>query len=134
VGKDFFFFLDSTMLRVWFETPDARSKLAPAIFESHVLASRGRVLTSQLAESLHVPMADRTYGDLIWWADRGVLVWPDFFHSSDAHISGMHGYDPSHADSHGTCIAFGPGISARQVETLELRGVFEVARELLIDE
>ena len=134
VGKDFFFFLDSTMLRVWFETPDARSKLAPAIFESHVLASRGRVLTSQLAESLHVPVADRTYGDLIWWADRGVLVWPDFFHSPDAHISGMHGYDPSHADSHGTCIVFGPGISARQVETLELRGVFEVARELLIDE
>ena len=60
-------------------------------------------------------------------------MWPDFFHSPAARISGMHGYDSSHADSQGTCILFGPGVSAHKVETLELRGVFEVARELLID-
>ena len=132
-GKDFVFFLDSTMLRVWFETPDVRSRLEPVIAESRLLVSRGRIVTKELAESLHMPVADRRYGDLIWWADRGVLVWPDFFHSPSSHVSGMHGYDTSHEDSHGTCIAFGPGVSAKKVETLELRGVFEVARELLND-
>ena len=30
--------------------------------------------------------------DFIWWAKKGVLINPDFFHLSDISLKGMHGY------------------------------------------
>ena len=30
--------------------------------------------------------------DFIWWAKKGVLISPDFFHRSNIPIKGMHGY------------------------------------------
>ena len=30
--------------------------------------------------------------DFIWWAKKGIIIKPDFFHNSDEKLKGMHGY------------------------------------------
>ena len=68
------------------------------------------------------------YGDLLWVASPGVLVYPDFFHLFSP-CKGMHGYNPVHVDSFGTCIHYGYDISARVTEVSHLTSVFDLLKD-----
>jgi hypothetical protein len=65
-------------------------------------------------------MADRRYGDLIWWANLGTMIFPDYFHDRYTHNKGMHGYDSDHDDMKGFFLAFGPNISTAVIEEAHL--------------
>jgi predicted AlkP superfamily pyrophosphatase or phosphodiesterase len=127
---DVLFFLDSTVVRIWFLSEDARQKLKPALLASTPFLEKGTFLDAALAERNGIPWGDPAYGNLIWLADPGVLVFPDFFHR---HVpcNGMHGYDPEIKDSQGMCIMHGPSIGPGFSEMISLTDTYSLLKERL---
>lgn len=58
---------------------------------------------------LHIPSNDRKYGDLIFLAQPGVLISPNFFQGT-MYVKGMHGFDPLYANDNHIIFLEGPGI------------------------
>ncbi len=96
-GVDYAFFLDSTMVRFWFFHRSARERVEDAL--SHV--EGGRLLDDQALEQYDLSKCDPRNAELIFLADPGVLIFPNFFQGHGEPIKGMHGYDPDCADNLG---------------------------------
>ncbi|HBK34686.1 hypothetical protein A2239_00675 [Candidatus Uhrbacteria bacterium RIFOXYA2_FULL_40_9] len=90
-GKDYLFFLDSTLARFWFFTEKAQSLLEPYL-RLH-LSSQGEWIEESYRQSRHIPYHPAWYGDLIWKTHCGIGIFPDFFHGPNDRYRGMHGYD-----------------------------------------
>ncbi len=118
-GKDFVMFLDSTMARFRWLSGKGR-QFVERIPELSALQNKGRFIDDAMAARYAIPIRDRKYGDLIWWANTGVLVFPDYFHDRYTRNRGMHGYDSDHEDMKGFFLAFGPSINPRVLEEVEL--------------
>lgn len=123
---DYLYFLDSTMVRIWFHSPRAEH-MRGKLLESRAFLKHGRFLAG---DSSGIPHNDRRYGDIAWQASPGTLVFPDFFHRLDE-CKGMHGYDPELPESQGTCIIHGPLANAIQAESIHLNQIFNICREKL---
>ncbi len=91
-GRDYVAFYDSTMVRFWFLSNEARGTISEALNGFQC----GRVLNKQELMEQGVWFDDGKYGELIFLLDPGVLVIPSFM--GRRAIAGMHGYDPM--DSH----------------------------------
>lgn len=129
-GKDYVYFLDSTMVRFWFNSQIARDILEVKL-RSHVkFLSNGNFLDNHFLENESLPVNDSRYGDLIWLANPGVLVFPDFFHQSSP-SKGMHGYNPKLPESQGTCIVYGTTVKQRTIESIALTSVFDILKHHL---
>ena len=102
-GKDFIYFLDSTMFRVWFLNDLTSTELSRLLKSDLDLLEKGTFVDDRLARKEKIPFPDDRYGDLLWLADTGVLIYPDFFHTVKPY-KGMHGYDINLASSKGTCL------------------------------
>ena len=129
-GKDYVYFLDSTMVRVWFLTENAKIKLGSLIRENEVLSLNGEVIDDETSKLYDIPIGDRRYGDIAWWANEGVLIFPDFFHDRKPY-SGMHGYKPIHSSTHGTCIAIGEDITHSYLDSMNLHEVYDLISGLI---
>lgn len=129
-GKDYIYFLDSTLLRVWFLTENARIGLEPAIKNNEVFLLNGELITDKIAELYDIPFDDRRYGDIAWWANEGILIFPDFFHNDNPY-KGMHGYKPIFKSTHGCCISIGKNIKSSYVESMKLHEVFKLITTLI---
>jgi predicted AlkP superfamily pyrophosphatase or phosphodiesterase len=112
-------FLDSTMARFRWVTHHGRDFLE-AVKQLPVLRNKGRYVDERMAREYSIPLRDRRYGDLIWWANNGILLFPDYFHDRYTHNKGMHGYDSNHPDMKGFLLAFGPSIAPRAFEEANL--------------
>jgi len=123
--KDYIYFLDSTLCRVWFLSDKARSKFAPVLKDNSKLNDKGVFVDEKLASVEKIPWGDRRYGDLIWWAKPGILIHPDFFHRVEK-LKGMHGYDPNIVESQGTCIVFGKHKQAEKREKMHLTDTYHI--------
>jgi predicted AlkP superfamily pyrophosphatase or phosphodiesterase len=119
MGRDYLLFLDSTMARFKWKTHTGKAFLS-RVKELPILLEKGRFIDEQIAEEYSIPIVDRRYGDLIWWANVGILLFPDYFHDCHTHNKGMHGYDSNHDDMKGFFLAFGPGISSRKLPQVNL--------------
>lgn len=125
--KDYIFFLDSTMLRIWFTSDLANKNFTNALRKSQLLIETGFFMDEAFALKYHLPWKDKRYGDIIWLANKGVLVNPDFFHNHDYVPKGMHGYDPNCPESHGMCIIYNSAVPERQiVSQTELTDIFDI--------
>jgi len=93
-GKDFKYFLDSTMIRLWFNNEKSKEAFTSAFKNSKLLREFGKFLDANSSLSFNLPSNLTYYGDLIWLANPGVVVFPDFFHRAEK-VRGMHGYDPT---------------------------------------
>ena len=131
--KDFIYFLDSTVVRFWFFSDKAKSIFESNLFQSQQFLSNGIFIDEETAMKENIPLGDNRYGDIIWWANTGVLVFPDFFHRVKKY-KGMHGYDPSKYENQGTCIVNGEDIEKREIESIYLTDVFDIFKKLLINE
>ena len=129
-GKDYVYFLDSTLVRVWFLTENAKIKLGPLIRENEVLSLNGEVIDDETSKLYDIPIGDRRYGDIAWWAYEGVLIFPDFFHDRKPY-SGMHGYKPIHSSTHGTCITIGKDITHSYLDSMSLHEVYDLINGLI---
>ena len=81
-------FFDSTLGRFWFEEPADRERMAAQLDA----VEGGRVLSNTALEALGIPSNCRFYGDIIFLADRGNLIFPNAFQVTRP-VKGMHGYD-----------------------------------------
>jgi predicted AlkP superfamily pyrophosphatase or phosphodiesterase len=129
-NRDVECFLDSTMARFWFAH---RSMIAPFrdALEAGEMAECGFVVDRALRLEHEIPATGRLYGDLLWWADPGVLIWPDYFHRATDRVLGMHGYDPEHIDSRGFAIIHAPSVAPGRRENRELRDLAPTLAALL---
>ena len=96
-GADFAYFLDSTMIRFWFFHSAARSTVEAAFRE----VQGGRLLDDDDLRYFGIRGCDIRNGELIFLADPGVLIFPNFFQGHGEPIKGMHGYDPDSPDNLG---------------------------------
>ena len=118
-GTDYLLFLDSTMARFLSLTEKGQALIAGAA-EAKLFQQKGKFIDAQMAERYGIPTGDRRYGDAMWWANLGTLIFPDYFHDRETHNKGMHGYDSEHDDMKGFFLAFGPGISSKVLEEAHL--------------
>ena len=128
-GDHYLVFLDSTMARVWSLSSRA-NKFVDQVFSQSEFQSLGRIIDDELAERYHIPSNNRMYGDRIWWADPGVLVYPDYFSAKKPYV-GMHGYVPDYPDMLPFMLVHGPNIEPRRVERAELIDVCPTLCDLL---
>jgi hypothetical protein len=128
--KDYIYFLDSTVVRLWFFSEKAKSIFTDYLEISDDFNNYGTFINRELAEKEHIPWGDRRYGDIAWWANTGVLVYPDFFHRVEKY-KGMHGYNPALRQNQGTCIVYGKSTQEKYQETIPLSGIFEVLKQTL---
>ena len=118
-GRDYLLFLDSTMARFRWLTEKGRTFIS-SIAEAKLFHQKGTFVDSELAARCSIPFGDRRYGDVIWWANLGTVIFPDYFHDRYTHNKGMHGYDSEHDDMKGFFLAFGPEISSKIVAEAHL--------------
>ena len=129
-GEDVLHFLDSTMVRFWEITDRSRQNLGDTLRKSQAFRHRGAWMDTPMARLFHAPWPDRRYGDHLWLADPGVLVFPDFYHRI-APCKGMHGYDPRLPESQGICIHWGDGVPAKSYSSIPLTAVFDLLKQSL---
>jgi len=128
---DYILFLDSTMARLWALTERGSSFIREVLREDGRLADYGEVITNEVAERYRIPVADMRYGDVIWWANPGVLIWPDYFHHQERIIAGMHGYDSYHEDMKGFAIVSGNGLAPYKLPEVSLIDVCPTLCDLI---
>ena len=129
LGKDYTYFLDSTLCRIWLHNSKARAQFANAIIQDESLLKNGVFVDEEIAKRYHIPFGDQRYGDILWWANAGTMVLPDFFHRKDESVKGMHGYDPDHSHSQGSCIVVGAGQASCTSPQLPLTAVNALLKE-----
>ncbi len=130
-GQDYVLFLDSTMARLWHLTDQAKSFVESVFHEERAFSDNGAVITEATAKRYRIPYQDRRYGDAIWWANPGVLVFPDYFHNLNTHNKGMHGYDSYHEDMKGFAVVSGDDVPAKQIEEGHLVDICPTLCDLL---
>ena len=129
--KDFIYFLDSTLVRLWFFSDRGKLLFPAALKESDKFNQCGKFIDERIAQKYHIPWGDRRYGDMTWWADSGVLVYPDFFHNDGVPYKGMHGYSPELPESQGGCIVYGHGANKMEIDSIRLTYIFDILKETL---
>jgi len=129
--KDFIYFLDSTLVRLWFFSDRGKLLFPAALKESDKFNQCGKFIDERIAQKYHIPWGDRRYGDMTWWADSGVLVYPDFFHNDGVPYKGMHGYSPEFPESQGMCIVYGNNRNKKETDAIQLTRVFDILKETL---
>ena len=103
--KDYEAFYDSTMVRFWFYNEMAQRKIQKSLNDK--FSDFGFFVDQSNCFKYRIPLdlvseeGKPVYGDLVWCANPGVLVSPDYFHSSSESENGMHGYIDV-VDGHGT--------------------------------
>ncbi len=128
LGKDFVYFLDSTMFRIWYLNDKAKSILDDRLKENVRLTNAGVFVDEELAIKEEIPFPDERYGHSLWLANLGVLIYPDFFHNVKAY-KGMHGYDINNIGSKGTCIITSD--KHEYVDDIKLADVYKILKNEL---
>ena len=128
--KDFIYFLDSTLVRLWFFSKRAKSIFETELLGSELFLENGVFINEKIAMKENIPWNDPRYGDMIWWANNGVLVFPDFFHRIKKY-KGMHGYNPFLKCNQGLCVVYGNKNKNKITEEIHLNEVFKILRESL---
>lgn len=129
-GRDYLLFLDSTLARMWYFSDRARQLLEPVWSEGR-FESLGGILTPARARACRIPPPCQRYGETIWMANPGVLIWPDYFHASGQQVLGMHGYSSHHPDMKGFALLYSPSCRPRHIEEVELLDVCPTLCDLL---
>ena len=72
-GQDYLLFLDSTMARFRCLT-DKGGAFVSNIAAAKIFEHKGTFIDRAMAERYSIPVGDRRYGDAIWWANLGTLI------------------------------------------------------------
>jgi len=126
-GKDCLYLLDSTMVRFWFfsETVKQRIKSDFAAIDG------GRLLSRPDRDFYHLNWPHNRFGDLIFLADPGTLIFPNHFQKHTP-VRGMHGYDPEHEEQQALLLIYGPDIRIQQAQApADMRQIFPTLCTLL---
>ncbi len=120
LGEDFVYFLDSTFARFWFLSPQAEQ----VIRRSMGLVQEGRVVSDEELREYRIAFRGREFGDLIFWADTGSMIFPDFWHAKRRPV-GMHGYRKEVVDNHGAMVYAGRMEGTNKIPSVEMPDLFQ---------
>jgi predicted AlkP superfamily pyrophosphatase or phosphodiesterase len=128
VGKDYLVFLDSTMARFWFFTKDA----GKIISETLLSLRGGHVLTQEERVKYHLQYGHNRFGDLIFLADPGVLIFPNFYQNKNP-VKGMHGYMPEYSEQQSAFVLASPRVTERKEcsTAVDMRCLYATVTDLL---
>jgi len=128
IPQDYVYFLDSTMARFWFLSNKARSLIEKMLSD----IPNGHILSQEEKEKLRINFEHNTYGDILFWVDKGYLIFPNFFQSvSSEKTRGMHGYIH---DVDGALIIYSDEKNARSIakkDVIPLTEIFNITRDLV---
>lgn len=133
IGDDFEMFVDSTSVRFWFFNEFSKKKLLN-LLHSNDFTENGIVVEQDNAQLYRIPLYLKSddgkpiYGDVVWCANPGVLISPDYFHSDKEKIVGMHGYLTQDCNN-GTGL-FVAHIEDEAVDVLESAPLYTICDEL----
>lgn len=103
--QDYEAFYDSTMVRFWFYSDEAkqivRESLDRVLSDVGFTVDKGNCLKYRIPLDVLNSRGIPVYGDLVWCANPGILITPDYYHSTKSSVSGMHGYVETE-EGHGT--------------------------------
>ena len=87
VGKDFIYFLDSTIARFWFKNDAAKLEITEMLKK----LTDGKILNIQDFIKYKANFTHTKYGELMWVVNEDILILPNFW-QGDSPVKGMHGY------------------------------------------
>jgi len=93
IGRDYVFFLDSTMARFWFFNEKSKNRIEDFLTNF----KQGHVVTEEEKLRHRINYSHNRFGDLIFLADPEMLIFPNFFQRKQP-ARGMHGYAPDFKD------------------------------------
>lgn len=109
-SRDFVVFLDSTMARFWTQKKGCKRQISRALNE----ARGGKTLSENDLEHYQIPN-DRNYGDIIWLADPGTLILPNYYQGTKS-VKGMHGYAPGSKELLSPVIIYGEDLPSGRIQ------------------
>jgi hypothetical protein len=97
LGRDYIFFLDSTMARFWTSSRETTDELKGFLST----LPEGKVISEEYIQANHLPL-DKKFGDIIFLVSAGTEIFPNYFHPMYAdYVKGLHGYDVNGHNSKG---------------------------------
>lgn len=120
INHNFNFFIDSTMLRLWVDN-DKIIDIMNFINSNKTLNKYGKIIDNK--------HSSKVYGNIVWLANEGVMLYPDFFHFEKP--IGMHGYDNELNNSQGTAIIYKKDLSNSYIKSLNLCDLNNLIMETL---
>jgi len=83
------YFLDSTLARIWVANKDLEQELTDKLNK----LDGGHILNTDEKERFGINFKHNNYGDIIFLADPGTLILPNFFQGQNP-VKAMHSYEP----------------------------------------
>ena len=103
-GKEYVYFLDSTLARFWFFDETARGKITRCLESLQGV----RIIDTADRERYRINYPHNRYGDLVYWVDAPRIILPNYFQGSSS-VKGMHGYRSEVRDNHAAFIRWSSG-------------------------
>lgn len=125
-GEDYLFFLDSTQARFWFFNDNAKIKVVKVLEE----IKGGKILTQSELMDLHFHFNHNKFGDLIFVADEGIGIFPNFF-QNESPCRGLHGYLPDVQGNWAKLIITGIGERRKIGKPFEMVSIFPTLLKML---
>lgn len=130
--KDYEVFYDSTIVRFWFYNNKAGLLIYNTLEQNY--SKYGKIIDTHNYKEFRIPLdikckcGKAVYGDILWFANPGVLVSPDYFHKTTESENGMHGYlEVVHGEGTGLYIAVGNNVQPAKVDK---KYSYEICNEL----
>ena len=128
IEKDYLVFLDSTMARFWFFSDSAESLIIDMLDN----IKGGHIVSQEEKDKYHLNYPHNKFGDIIFLADAGVLIFPNFYQNKKP-VKGMHGYAPETPEQQSALLIHSPKVKEPKSfeEPIDMRRVFPTLLDLL---
>jgi len=126
--SDITIFCDSTVGRVWVKNEKKMVELRDSLRENEQLKKSGIIFEDQDYKKFSVPKNLEKHGQILWFANNGVILSPDYFYGGFP-PKGMHGYLPIVSENFGMAIFSGDRINARKIPRAKLSDVPAIYEE-----
>jgi len=127
--KDYIYFLDSTLARFWFKNEKAERKISSMLSE----IPEGKIVSNEDVMKYRIDYGHKKFGELIFWVDGGVLIFPNFFQNRIPE-KGMHGYPEESQDNRSAfalCSSEDKYDGLESNEPMNMTEVFTILLELM---
>lgn len=120
-GRDFIYFLDTTMLRLWYLKPASKSAVESQLSQKDY----GRIVTE--GERLDYGITDSRWAETLFILNEGCVFDPSFLEKG--HPLAMHGYHPSLPWQKGIFLYSGPKVFPAR-ETITAKECYTMLKEI----
>ena len=131
IGKDYFYFLDSTFARFWF----LNNKAEKTIYDYLKNLDSGTIVTEKDKNAYKINYKNRKFGDLIFWVNDSYMIYPNFWQVRNKK-KGMHGYRVEVKDNHSAFVFYPSNGKTIEIKKniISMQDVFHTAYYSLFNE